>query len=76
MSNKKTRSERFTFLCNADERKLITAIAKHLNRSQADSIRFLVNVATKELLTDEHDDLVNSMVSLKSADESGIKNND
>jgi len=49
MSNKKTRSERFTFLCNADERKLITAIAAQFRRSQADTIRFLIDMAAKEL---------------------------
>lgn len=33
---------RFTFLCNEEERKAISALAKELNRSQSDSLRELL----------------------------------
>jgi hypothetical protein len=40
---------RFTFICDAAERQMITAIAKQLHRSQGDAIRFLVRTAVQEL---------------------------
>lgn len=43
------RKQRFTFLCNQHERKLIRAIAEQLNRSQGDAMRFLVKAAATEL---------------------------
>ena len=43
------RYERFTFLCNEDERRLIKTLAKTLQRSQSDAIRFVVVNAAKEL---------------------------
>jgi len=61
---------------NQEERKVLIAIADKLERSQSNTIRFLINMAAKELLADEHNAVVNSMVSLKSVDESGTKNND
>ncbi len=43
------RTNRFTFLCDDEERRLITAIAKHLKRSQGDAIRFILRTAAQEL---------------------------
>jgi hypothetical protein len=43
------RIERFTFLVNSDERLLIERLAKTLQRSQSDAVRFVVNAAAKEL---------------------------
>ena len=43
------RNKRFTFLCNKEERWLIARIAKRLNRSQGDAVRFLINAAAQEL---------------------------
>ena len=52
------RTQRFTFLVNAPERQLIAAIAARLDRSQADSIRFILRSAAVELQLDlEHRDL-------------------
>ena len=48
------RYERFTFLCNEYERRLIKKLAKKLQRSQSDAIRFVVVNATKELEKQEH----------------------
>lgn len=43
------RKQRFTFLCNTQERQLLAALAKHLKRSQSDAIRWLVVEAAQEL---------------------------
>jgi len=43
------RTLRFTFLCNKEERHLITALAETLQRSQSDALRWLVREAAKEL---------------------------
>jgi hypothetical protein len=43
------RFERFTFLVNKDERRLIASLAEQLQRSQSDAIRFVVINAAKEL---------------------------
>ena len=43
------REDRFTFLCNSDERRLITALAKRLQRTQSDVVRWLVREAAREL---------------------------
>ena len=43
------RENRFTFLCDDRERKLLACIARRLNRSQADALRLLVELAGKEL---------------------------
>jgi len=43
------RNQRFTFLCSIEERQLLTALAKHLQRSQSDSIRILLLKAAREL---------------------------
>jgi hypothetical protein len=47
------RYERFSFLCNQDERRLITVLAKKLQRSQSDAVRFVVINAVKELQAHE-----------------------
>ena len=51
------RFERFTFLCDRDERALIAMLAERLRRSQSDAVRFVVVEAAKELKaeTTEHD---------------------
>ena len=36
------RDERFTFLCNKEELKMIDHLAKHLQRSRSDAIRFVI----------------------------------
>ena len=49
------RDIRFTFLCNLDERRLISSIAQQLNRSQGDAIRILLYRAADDLgIDDEH----------------------
>lgn len=41
------RDERFTFLCNPDERRLIAELAKRMHRSQSDAVRFVVFQAAR-----------------------------
>lgn len=43
------RYERFTFLVSHDERELIASLARSLQRSQSDAVRWLVINAAKEL---------------------------
>jgi hypothetical protein len=43
------RDERFTFLCDANERRAITDLAAKLQRSQSDAVRFVVIEAAKQL---------------------------
>ena len=50
------RKERFTFLCNERERKLISVLAERLSRSQGDAMRFLVRIAAEELMLDLQND--------------------
>lgn len=40
---------RFTFLCNLEDRQAIATLAKHLQRSQSDAVRFVVLDAAKKL---------------------------
>ena len=47
------RYERFTFLCDRQERILIAKLAERLQRSQADAVRFVVVNAVRELETQE-----------------------
>lgn len=42
------RYSRFTFLCNFDERQAIATLAKYLQRSQSDAVRFVVLEAAKK----------------------------
>jgi hypothetical protein len=44
-----TRNERFTLLCNNNERYLIAAIAHYPERTQADALRFLIRVTAQKL---------------------------
>lgn len=46
------RYERFTFLCNQDERRLIGNLAQHLQRTQSDAIRLLIREAAQQLSAD------------------------
>lgn len=46
------RNERFTFVCNANERRVLAALADYLNRSQSDALRLLIREAARELITD------------------------
>jgi hypothetical protein len=43
------RFERFTFLCTENERDLIALLARQLQRSQSDAVRFVVINAAKEI---------------------------
>ena len=43
------RNERFTFLCDPNERRAIAELAEHLSRSQSDAVRFVVIEASKQL---------------------------
>jgi len=43
------RYKRFTFLCDPDERRILAALAKRLERSQSDSVRWLIRNAAAEL---------------------------
>lgn len=45
------RYERFTFLCDKAERRLIATLAERLRRSQSDAVRFVVVNAARELAT-------------------------
>lgn len=40
---------RFTFLCDADERRVLAALAERLQRTQSDSVRWLIRNAATEL---------------------------
>jgi hypothetical protein len=44
-----SRLDTFTFRVNKDERRLIARLAKQLQRSQSDAVRFVVISAVKEL---------------------------
>jgi hypothetical protein len=52
---KDIRNQRFTLLCNNNERQLISAIALRLGRSQAGALRFLIRIAAQELYLDLND---------------------
>jgi hypothetical protein len=43
------RDERFTFLCDDNEKKAIARLAAKLSRSQSDAVRFVVIEAAKQL---------------------------
>jgi len=43
------RYERFTFLCNDNEKKAIADLAIRLQRSQSDAVRFIVIEAARQL---------------------------
>ncbi len=46
------RYERFTFLATGEERRVLAALARHLQRSQSDSIRLLIREAAHQLQLD------------------------
>jgi hypothetical protein len=46
------RIERFTFLIDKDERRLIRELTHHLQRSESDTIRFIVFNAARSLELD------------------------
>ena len=43
------RYQRFTFLCDGDERRILTTLAHRLQRSQSDAVRWLIRNAAAEL---------------------------
>ena len=43
------RFERFTFLCDASERRAIAELASRLQRSQSDAVRFVVIEVARQL---------------------------
>ena len=42
------RYERFTFACDAEERRILVALARRLERSQSDAVRWLIRRAAAE----------------------------
>lgn len=44
------RVQRFTFLCNENERQAIALLAKQLQRSQSDAVRYVIAIAVQDLL--------------------------
>lgn len=42
----------FAFRINHDERRLLTALAERLQRSQSDTVRLIIREAARELITD------------------------
>jgi hypothetical protein len=46
------RDERFTFLIDRDERRMITALARRLRRTESDAVRFVVIEAARALETE------------------------
>lgn len=49
------RYERFTFLCDENEKKAIANLATCLKRSQSDAVRFVVIEAAKQLIQSAED---------------------
>jgi hypothetical protein len=45
---------RFTFLCDSEERRILAALARRLERSQSDAVRWLVRNAAQELGADDN----------------------
>ena len=43
------RYKRFTFLCDGEERRILAALARRLERSQSDAVRWLIRGAAEEL---------------------------
>jgi hypothetical protein len=43
------RHERFTFLCNTEERRAIVDLAARLQRSESDAVRFVIVETVKQL---------------------------
>lgn len=47
------RIDTFTLRVNADERRILNALAQRLERTQSDAVRLLIREAARELATDE-----------------------
>jgi hypothetical protein len=45
------RHDRFTFLCNAEERRILATLAQRLQRSQSDAVRLVIREAVHSLDT-------------------------
>ena len=45
------RYERFSFLCDSNERRAIADLAARLKRSQSDAVRFVVMAAVRKLVS-------------------------
>jgi hypothetical protein len=45
------RDERFTFLCNRDERELLAELSSRLSRTQSDVVRLLIREAARDVNT-------------------------
>ena len=56
------RRHRFTFLCDANERRLLTALADHLHRNQSDAIRWLICESSRELGIDRETTEVSTLM--------------
>jgi len=48
------RDKRFTFLCSPDERQLLKVLSVHLQRSQGDTVRYLIHRFSAEFLHGEN----------------------
>ena len=51
------RDQRFTFLCTEEERQGLSDLADRLQRSQSDTVRFLIRLFVDDLLHGNLDDL-------------------
>jgi hypothetical protein len=51
------RNSRFTFLCNRDERNLLTVVARQLARTESDTVRWLIREVGRELIQVQTDTL-------------------
>ena len=60
------RYERFTFLCDKDERRLIAALAERLKRSQSDAVRFVVITAVRELAAQDANTFISHPIETQS----------
>ena len=43
------RNDRFTFVCDRDERQMLAAVSAKLARTQSDAVRFLIREAARDL---------------------------
>ena len=44
------RHERFTILCDSNERQAIAELATHLHRSQSDAVRYVIVMAVRKFI--------------------------
>jgi hypothetical protein len=59
------RDQRFTFLCSSEEHQLLIDLAERLQRSQGDTIRYLIRLFSDEFLQEGIDGLGCSKDKLK-----------